>query len=170
MSRPALLFPLTVGLLANLAFVTCSQAGSTTISVDSDFSSIPASVTTSTSVDVTSSGVPSLIGLTVVVPKGPSGNHSDNLTGVSISSNVSTTHFLLVRAYGTFTFVVPTNCPWSQRAASSEWQTNKEAAGEQSSPLLYRVPEPTSMSLLGIGMAGLFAFRRFFRRNTNVQS
>jgi hypothetical protein len=32
------------------------------------------------------------------------------------------------------------------------------------------IPEPASMSLLGIGMAGLFAFRRYFRRTTNIHS
>ncbi len=28
------------------------------------------------------------------------------------------------------------------------------------------VPEPTSMALLGIGMTAVFAFRRYFKRNT----
>lgn len=30
------------------------------------------------------------------------------------------------------------------------------------------IPEPASMSLMGIGMASLFAFRRYFRRTTKI--
>jgi PEP-CTERM motif len=170
MSRSAFLFPSAVGLLANLAFVACSQAGSTTIIVNSELSSIPASVTNATRGDLTFSGVPSFSDLTAVVPKGASCNNLDTMADVSISSSSPTAHFLLGQAYANFTFVVPTNSEWSPRATTTKWQTNKGAASEQSSLLLYRVPEPTSMSLLGIGMAGLFAFRRFFRRNTNVRS
>jgi hypothetical protein len=174
MSKQAFFIALVVGLLANLAFVTSSQAGSTTITVNSALPTIPADVTSISGVDVTFSGVSSFTDLTVLFPKGSSVSVSGSTVDVSISSKASDAFVLLGQAMATFSFSVPTSTVLGVAITSTEWQTNAGAvagiSGVMTSVGGASVPEPASMSLLGIGMAGLFAFRRYFRRTMNVQS
>ena len=176
MTKRAFYLVLAVGLLANLAFVTSSQAGSTTLTVNSELSSIPTNVTSISAVDVTFSGLSSpLTSVNVVVPAGASYTISNggNTVDISISSNASAAYLLMGQAFATFTFA-NSGDPASVSATSTEWVTNAGNVSGQSSVLMGvnppSVPEPASMSLLGIGMAGLFAFRRFFKRNTSNQS
>lgn len=176
MRKQSLFLALAAGLLVNLAFVTSSQAGSTVLTVDSLLGTIPSGVTSITGVEVTFSGVPSFSDLTVVVPKGATASVSGDTVDITIPSNASDGYMKLGQAVVWFTFAVPTNAALGVQATSTLWQTNgaagPAAAGGTSAVLLDppQVPEPASMSLLGIGMAGLVAFRRYFRRNPNVRS
>jgi PEP-CTERM motif len=176
MSKRSFLFPLALGLLVNLAFVTSSQAGSTVITVDSILSNLSSQgITSVTGVDITFSGVPTLNDLTLVTPLASTGAtiiaSNNDTVAITIPTAVSDAYVnVFYQAFATFTFVVAGN-GLNVSVNATDWHTNRGVVKGQSSVLLDpSVPEPASMSLLGIGMAGLFAFRRYFKRTANVRS
>src|SRR5262249_13148874 len=154
----------------NLAFVTPSQAGTTTVTVNSTLNDLASlGVTSVSELDVTLSGVPPWSSQTVVVPLGALLTVSGTTVEISFAgTNASAAFVLLDQAFATFTFSVPGDRT-DITATSTVWKTNLgDVTGTSAVSFVDPAPEPTSMALLGIGMAGLFAFRRYFRRNTNV--
>ena len=169
MSRPSFLFALVVGVLANLTFVTSSQAGSV-VTVKSNVQ-LPPTVTSITSLDVTLSGVPPWSDWAVLVPSGATFTTNVNTFEISFTPNESAAFILLGQAFATFTFDVPGDGT-GITATSTSFATNTGNLNGTSAVHVAggAVPEPASMSLLAVGMAGLVALRRCFRRNTNTSS
>lgn len=174
MSKRSIFMTAAFGLIASLAFGTPSQAGST-VSMNSTLEPIPSGVTLITELDITLSGTVPISDLELVTP-------SPALTGATIDSTVvsGNTEITITipaavsgayigvfgQAFATLTFVTSDS---SVAVTSTEWATNDGSKSGSTSVSLSAVPEPASMALLGIGMAGFFAFRRFFnKRNASV--
>jgi len=160
--RRSFLF-LAAGLLATVAFASPSQAGSIITGV-ADFTIITPSTATATNVELTFS--PGVLG---------SASDFSLPAGVTetIAGNVLSLHFA---ATGTenisFTFdsaAAPADVTLTASLALSG--LNKPVtlvstvAGVSA---VSSVPEPASVALLGVGMAGFFAFRRMFKRSATA--
>jgi hypothetical protein len=161
---------MAAALLAGLAFATPSQANTVTTTVT--FSLTGGTSPTATdleifySEDVSSGfgglGISSTGGLTVTggTPK----FISPNEVMISFNAAAATTTKGLVFEFNT-------------NATDVGLGSNSQLTGVTGSPtddnlhisVSNIIPEPLSMSLLGIGMSGLLAFRRFFRRSAVVR-
>jgi hypothetical protein len=176
MSKRSFFLIAALGLIASLAFGTPSQAGST-VTLNSTLEPIPSGVTSITALDITLTGtVPIVSGSLDLVTPSPS------LTGATIGSTVvggnteititipSAVSGAYIGVFGqAFTNVKFVTSDSSVTVTSTDWVTNAGTKSGSTSVSLSAVPEPASMALLGIGMAGFFAFRRFFnKRNASV--
>jgi hypothetical protein len=166
-------FCMAAALLAGLAFATPSQAGTV--------------VTTTVTFALTGGTSPTATDLEIFYSE----DVSSGFSGLGVSSTGG-----LTITGGTPTFTAPNEITIDFKAAAAttgggivfEFTTNATGVGLGSGSTLTgvtgnptdnnlhinvsqpsSVPEPLSMSLLGIGMSGLLAFRRFFRRSAVVR-
>ena len=162
MSRPWLCLAWAIAAIANLTIATSSQAGPILVTVNSELSTIPAGVTSITELDVTFTGIPPLNDLALVTPKTSTGatiTSVGDVIEISIPPAVSDSYIhVFGQAFATFEFTVPGNGT-NILATSTEWVTNLGNVSGRSSVFLTTIPEPASISMLVIGMSGLFAFR-----------
>jgi hypothetical protein len=162
MMKRSLFLALAAGLFATMAFATPSQAGS--ILVDTTASFTLTSPPSATATDFTYNST-NISGLTLVLPANPPSLDTATTDGV----NHVTIHLM----------------PATGGPASFEWKfTSTDPSVGVTSAFVFGgtpptfgattsygvtntpqgVPEPASVALLGIGMTGFLAFRRFFKK------
>jgi hypothetical protein len=164
--RRSFLF-LAAGLLASLAFVSPSQAGST-IETEGHFSLAGTGVISANDLEFTySPGVLPPLGAIIV--------NSTTFTSLTASSSGNTlTFFFTPTASGSidFTFTSaadPTSVfLYGTQVTGVVGKVSGISQEGHIVAVIGAVPEPTSMALLGIGMASFFTYRRLFKRHSAV--
>jgi len=166
----SLMLSMAAGVVATLAFVTPSQAGSTLVTTDLTYAitSTNGGSPSATDVTIQYSAVDPISDIKVLPGATFTGvsvhEIGANLIEVSFnrtsSGSVDFT-FVTAAAPGTVTgtFV---NGSAIITGAHNAFQTDTLAV----TSVAQAVPEPASMALLGIGMTGFLAFRRFFKKTS----
>jgi PEP-CTERM motif len=164
MKKSSFFLALAGGLLASTAFAMPSQAG--TVIIEAGFNITPSTVT-ATDISVTLNGFAptSITDYTILSPSGV-------LPGASVigdgAGGVVTISFPAVNHTSP---PGPNNTPFEVAFSTNAtgiltYNLSGASGGFTNSGLNVGlvVPEPSSMALLGIGMTGFLAFRRFFKR------
>lgn len=156
MSKRSFLFG-TLVVLAGLASATPSHAGSV-ITTTFGFTSASPGLT---DVVITYSGVGTLSDLTPTALPGGVGT-------ASLSGDVVTLTFSPkdVGPFGLFTFTLKDTTDSGTTGAYTYSPSGTSLQGVDFSVSQAGVPEPASFALLGIGMAGFLAYRRFFKKTS----
>ncbi len=160
MNKRSLFLCAALGLLASLAFTAPSQANFiTSVSLDNNTGVAVNDLTT------VWNGTGGSIN-TVVSPLGPAMVPVGNTIVINFTNPVANGGNVTFTFQTTTTPIAFSSGTWSFTSPNgTEFTTPVDATRDK---LTYStaaiIPEPTSMALLGIGMTGFFAFRRFFRR------
>ena len=166
MTKRSLFLTLAAGFLASVAFATPSRAGSELYDITASFHIVPTNVTV-TDMEISITAFPEssfktvdnggLSGLTY-------GTNTNSQFGDQIVVNFSPTETTTGNLV--FQFTGPTGLaldgPFYVTGNSAPFTASGIAVA------LTVVPEPSSMALLGIGVTGLLAFRRMFKRPTSA--
>jgi hypothetical protein len=153
MSRRSFLFG-TLVLLAGLAAATPARAGSV-ITTTVNFATASPGLT---EIDLTYSGVGTLSGLTPTTFTGGTATLTGDVVALKFTTP-DTGPFAF-----TFTMQDSTSTPASLTPTFTP--SNSSLSGFGFSISQGSVPEPATLALLGIGMTGLLAFRRFFKKTS----
>jgi hypothetical protein len=168
MSKRSIFLALAVGALANLTFVTSSEAGSVVVvnSMLNDLSGLGITQTdTIDTLTVTFSGIPTPPGisdLSISVPSDATATSSGDTVNITFTPTDSSAFILLNQAFANFSFEV-TGTGSGITAASAVFGTSKGNFDGRATVSVI-IPEPNSMALGGIGMACLLAFHRLRKR------
>jgi len=153
-------FFLAAGLLASLSFGSSIQAAN--VLLESDNAVTATKGTGSADVEITFSSTPTgpitILGTTTVT-----------VTSTGISGDTVTINYtpIVGNQEVDFTFSGAASSIVSASSVTGGFGGSTGAVlGVASSVFPSAVPEPTSMALLGIGMTGFLAFRRFFSKRT----
>jgi hypothetical protein len=153
MRRASFFLSLAAGLVASLALSAPTQAGS----VKYDATSF-VYVYTNHATDATVEFNQAVTGPVTILPGTTLSGITDTVSGSTVTFNFNSvapgTYDLNFSLYSTSGLVL----------AGGTVSGTPLPMGGVSGFVTSAVPEPTSMALLGIGMAGFFAYRRLFRR------
>jgi PEP-CTERM motif len=163
MKRRALFLSIAAGLLASLAVSMPARASSIVYNVTSDVivtSGMATSATVVFSDPVVSGSVSNIVSNLPPLVVGTTGPGLDDVTFTFGGPAGTGTYFLDFTVSSTFSGLLGVG------GTISGSGSHNPGGGVVVTGVSF-IPEPTSMALLGIGMTGFFAFRRFFKR-TNV--
>jgi len=163
MLKRSFFLSLAGGLLASLAFATPSQAGSTLVTTDVTFGITKPMGTTVTDFSVAYTPVDPIANLMIT--------SSSGLSGLSITESAANTIEVAFTksSMGSVSYTFTTGASADGVASlyltpAFSGQSSTIKAASTSLSVTATVPEPSTVALLGIGMTGLLAFRRLFKR------
>lgn len=166
MKRSCLFLSLAAGLLATLAFAPSSQAGSM---IETFAAIVPNGIGGSASdIELTYTG--GTLGNFVSATGGSIASTYSPLTGPATTVIVTFDTPHQTSGYVDFTYTVASGTPTVSTITLSGVQgaTLLHPMGVTGGSQILAIPEPASMALLGVGMVGLFTYRRLIRRSAGA--
>ena len=163
MKKSSLILCMAAGLFASLAFAAPSQAGSTLVTTDLVWSITGANNPTVTDLSIEYTAVDPISSLMVITDTFAGGATITEPTANTLDITFS------AQASGSISFTFLTGeAPGDVGAVFGPMSGLVNGpVGHQNVSLnvaAFAVPEPASLALLGIGMTGFLAFRRFFKK------